>query len=208
MIDLATIPAPTEEDPADMEQPRGPQRRCVVSGVVCPKEKLLRFVVDPQGVIVFDLSQRLPGRGIWLSASQDVVNTAVGKRVFARAARKAVRVPEDLGSQIPTALRGHCLNFIALARRAGQAVCGFEKVRSAIRDGSAGVLLAASDGAADGREKITALAPALPLLNGFSAAELGQVFGRDATVHAAILSGGFVSRIRHSAALLRGFTTM
>lgn len=207
MLENTEIPAPAD-DPATMEQLRGPQRRCVVSGQVFPKERLLRFVVNPDGMIVFDAAQKLPGRGIWLSAGQDVVNTAISKKVFARAARRAVRVPEDLAQQIGTTLRQHGLNFVALARRAGQAVCGFEKVRSAIRGGTAEVLFAAADGAMDGREKITALAPTLPVVDGFSAEELGQVFGRDAVVHAAVLSGGLARRVRQSAVLLRGFTMM
>ncbi len=61
---------------------------------------MIRFVLGPGRVIVPDLAARLPGRGIWLSAEDDVIETARAQghlaRAFARAARGPVSVPADL----------------------------------------------------------------------------------------------------------------
>lgn len=193
-------------DWAEEEQPEsGPNRRCVATGTVRPKDELLRFVVSPAGEVVPDIEQRLPGRGIWLSARRDVVNTAVGKRLFAKAARRAVTAPEDLADRVHAALLRRCLDALGLARRAGQAVCGFEKVKAELKAGRAAALVEARDAAEDGRAKMRALAPAVPLVEVFDAAELGMPFGRDQAVHVALAPGGLARRLVREAGLLAGF---
>lgn len=193
------------EDWAEADQPGGPQRRCIATGQVRPKEELLRFVVSPAGEVVPDLERRLPGRGIWLSARRDVVNTALSKRLFAKAARRAVTVPEDLADRVATLLGRRCLDILSLARRAGQALCGFEKVKAELKAGRVAVLVEARDAAEDGKGKMRALASGVPVVELFDAAELGEPFGRDQSVHAALLPGGLARRLVDEAGLLAGF---
>lgn len=189
----------------DDELRKGPNRRCIVTGSVLPKEQLLRFVVGPDSMVVPDVEGRLPGRGIWLSPGRDVVNTAVAKRLFAKAARRAVAVPDDLADLIERILHRRCLDALALARRAGQAVCGFEKVKAELKSGRVAVLVQAGDAAQDGRDKLKALAPGAVVVDQFDAAELGAVFGRDHAVHACVAPGGLARRLTTEAALLAGF---
>ncbi len=155
----------------------------------------MRFVVGPDGVIVPDISERLPGRGLWLSASRDIIGEACAKNVFAKAARGQVSVPDDLSDRVEQLLRQRCLEIIGLARRAGQMVGGYEKVRSYFKTETAGVLIAANDGAEDGRSKISALAPEIPLFDCFTGGELGAAIGRDRLVHAIIAEGGFANSL-------------
>src|SRR6185437_8940793 len=84
-------------------------------------------------------------------------------------------------------------------------VAGYEKVRSALRDGEAAVLLAAADGGESGREKVRAAAPALPLVDVLTAAELGAAFGRDHVVHAVVGPGRLAKALLGDAARLAGF---
>lgn len=195
-----------EETEADEEpQPTGPERRCIVTGQVRPKEGLLRFVVGPSGEVVPDLARVLPGRGIWLSPARDVVNTAVTKRLFAKAARRAVTVDAGLADRLEALLMRRCLDIIGMARRAGAAVCGFEKVKAEIKARKAALLVEARDAAADGRGKMTALAAGLPTVELFDAAELGWVFGRDHAVHVCLAPGRLAERLMTEARLLAGF---
>ena len=53
-------------------EPKGPLRRCLVTREVRPKPELLRFVVGPDQTLVFDPAERLPGRGLWLTARRDM----------------------------------------------------------------------------------------------------------------------------------------
>ena len=50
-----------------------PERRCIVTGDVQPKAGLVRFVVGPDGQIVPDLADKLPGRGIWVTADRGLI---------------------------------------------------------------------------------------------------------------------------------------
>src|SRR5450432_2648570 len=153
-----------ETGEGDNEPLKGPLRRCLVTREVKPKTGLLRFVVGPEQQVVFDPAERLPGRGLWLSAGRDIVETAVAKGLFSKAAGERVSAPADLAAQVERLLGQRCLALMGLARRAGQLRTGFEKVREDLKAGRAALLLAASDGAADGRGKLAALAGDLPVI--------------------------------------------
>ena len=181
-----------------------PRRRCIVTRAVHPREELLRFVLGPNGTVTPDPAAILPGRGMWVSPRREALETAIAKKAFARAAKAPVIVPPDLVDQVAALLARRCLNLIGLARGAGQAVAGFEKVVAAIRRGRVRLLLEAGDGSAGGRGKLRAAARQLPVIELFTGTELGEAFGRDFIVHAAI-EGGFADRLRVEASRLAGF---
>ena len=180
-------------------------RRCIVTGDVRPRAAMVRFVVDPDGRIVPDVSARLPGRGLWLTARRDIVAAAVTKRIFARAARSQVGVDDGLADRIEQLLARHCCEILGLARRAGQALAGFEKVRTLVASGGAAVLVEAADGGSDSRAKLAALAPGLPVIDRLSAAELSAALGREHVVHAALLPGRLAAAFVAETARLGGF---
>ena len=182
-----------------------PFRRCIVTGEVRAKAELVRFVVGPQATVVPDISGRLPGRGLWTTARRDIVQQAVAKRLFARAARMQVAADEGLADQVERLLAARCGDWLGLARRAGQAVAGFVKVRTLVAAGEAAVLVEAADGGADSRGKLQALAPGLPVVDGLSAAELSAALGREHVVHAAVTRGRLAACLMTDAARLDGF---
>lgn len=165
----------------------------------------MRFVVGPQGELVPDVAANLPGRGLWLTPRREILERALAKRLFARAARRPLSVPEAFSDRVEALLARRCCDAIGLARRSGLAVAGFEKVREAVRSGRAAVLLSALDGAEGGRGKVRALGRHLPLVTVLVAAELGEVFGRDHVVHAAIGGGRLSGRLISDAEKLAGF---
>lgn len=183
----------------------GPLRRCLVTGDVRPKSQLIRFVVDPQGRLVPDVAERLPGRGLWTGATRDIVATAVKKRLFPRAARAAVVVEADLGDRVQWLLLQRALDLIGLARRGGLAVQGFAKVEAMLAARAAGILIAATDGSADGRLKLRARAGDLPVVEALTASELGAAFGRESAVHAAMKPGPLAQAFLTDATRLCGF---
>ena len=191
----------TDPDPDDYETPEtGPIRRCVVRRESFPVDGMIRFVVGPDDLLVPDLSASLPGRGFWVGADYQLLSEAVNKNLFAKAARQKLTVPPDLVAMIAKALTMRCRDILALSRRAGQAIAGFEKVREALRGGQVALVLIARDAADDGRQKITALASAvseqkLPVVSPLDGATMGQAFGRDHVVHVALLSGGLAKRM-------------
>jgi predicted RNA-binding protein YlxR (DUF448 family) len=183
----------------------GPWRRCLVTGELRERGAMLRFVIGPDGELVPDLAARLPGRGWWLSPRRDIVEQAVRKRVFARAARRAVRVADGLADRIETLLAGRLIDGLGLARRAGLAVAGFERVCEAIGNGKAAVLVAALDGAEGSRRKLAGRGRGLPLVRVLTAAEIGAAFGRAHVVNAALGRGPLSRRLVADAEKLAGF---
>lgn len=182
-----------------------PRRRCIVTRDSRPADSLLRFVVAPDGAIVPDLAGTLPGRGIWVTADRASVEAAVAGKLFARAARQRVMVDDRLADRVEAQLLRRCLDLIGLARRGGAAVAGFEKVRAFLSRQTPGLLLAASDGAAEGREKIERLARGVPVASALTRGELGRAFGREQAVHAVVASGKLADQLKAATRRLSGF---
>lgn len=205
--DQVRAEATDAEAPFEALPERGPQRRCLASGQVLPKEALLRFVVGPDGVLVPDPAGRLPGRGLWVTPERAIIRRAQTKGLFAKAARAPVKVPDDLLDRLVALERRRLFDLVGLARRAGQALAGFEKVKAALAKGAVRILLEADDGAEQGRERLAALArataPEAVTLGGFSAEELGRALGRPHAVHVAIAPGAMAERMVQVADRLR-----
>jgi uncharacterized protein len=198
---MDTAESDTDNRPADLSSPL---RRCIVTRETLPKDVLVRFVIGPAGEIVPDVRGRLPGRGLWVKSDRAALGTAVAKNLFAKAARRPADVPSDLVDRTVGLLRQRCLDHLGLARRAGQVVCGFEQVRDALRAGRVGVLVAASDGAADGRAKLKAIAGLVQTVALLTVAELSAALGRENVVHVALAPGRLADRFLLDAARLAG----
>ena len=184
---------------------RSPQRRCIVTRETLPTDRLIRFVVGPNNTIVPDIEGRLPGRGLWLRATRDIVEKARAKNFFAKAARAQLSVDDDIVDRVEGLLLRRCLDILGLARRAGGAVAGFEKVKSLLADGKTAVLFLGRDGGEDGRRKVLSKAGDALVVDIFTSAELGSVFGRDRAVYAAVSAGALATRLLNEAGRLAGF---
>jgi predicted RNA-binding protein YlxR (DUF448 family) len=189
---------PAETDDTEDDPETGPLRRCVLTRERLPKEQMIRFVIGPDRAVVPDLSARLPGRGIWLSARRDVLEPGRSEadshrqlvRAFAGAARGPVAVPSNLRSLLEEALVRRITELLGLARRAGQAMAGFEKAREWLKADRARVVLQASDGSVAERTRfLSGVSSALPVLDPLPGAAMGRLFGRDFVVHVAIAPG-------------------
>ena len=181
----------------------GPDRKCIATGDVAPKHGLIRFVVAPDGQIAPDVLERLPGRGIWVSADRAALQMAVDKNLFSRSAKTQVSVPEDLVDRIEAALARRVTDLIAMARKGGHAVAGFEKVKDWLASRPVGVLLQASDGSERGKSKLWTPEGAR-YFGILTAQELGLAFGRQSVIHGALAAGGLAPRVVEGAAKLQG----
>ncbi len=210
-MSIAASPHPAETEPhappaaAGRGVGRVPERRCIVSGRVASREDMVRFVVDPGGRIVPDVEETLPGRGLWLTARRDIVETACAKKSFAKAAKRPVDTPAGLADEVERLLRRRCLDGLGLARRAGRLAVGFEAVRGWLQENRAAVVLTAADAAEGGAGKLRALATGLPVLDVFSSAELARALGREHAVHAALAPGRLTDTIMRETVRLAGF---
>lgn len=181
----------------------GAERKCIATGEVQPKFGLIRFVVGPDQQIVPDILGKLPGRGIWVSAKHETLTKTIAKGLFSRGAKQTVSVPGTLISDIESQLARRVIDLISLARKSGQAVSGYEKVKDWLSKETARVLIQASDGSARGKSKLSTPYGG-SFIGWLTADELGLAFGRQTAIHGALASGGLTSRIVEEAARLKG----
>ena len=177
-------------------------RKCIATGELLPKARLIRFVVGPDQTIVPDINGKLPGRGIWVSADRAALDKVVTKKLFARAAKQPVEVPAGLTEQVEALLVKRLIELVGLARKSGQAIAGFEKVKDWLGKEDVKVLLQSSDGSERGKTKLWTPEGAR-YVGWLTRDELGQAFGRESVVHAAIGAGGLAPRVVEEAARLK-----
>jgi uncharacterized protein len=182
----------------------GPERRCIATGEVQPAHGLIRFVVGPDGTLVPDLLGKLPGRGIWVAADRAALDKAVTKKLFARAARQPVTVPDDLVDRVEAGMADRVVHLISLARKAGVAVAGFEKVKDWLVKDQAEVLIQAADGSERGKSKLRPPDGEGRFIGCLTAGELGLAFGRENVIHGALAGGGLTARVVEEASKLAG----
>jgi predicted RNA-binding protein YlxR (DUF448 family) len=185
---LTTSPASSQN--AAEGQRRDRERRCIVSYESLPDAKLIRFALAPDGTIVPDVAAKLPGRGAWVRADRESVETAARKQLFSRAFK--CEAPADLAERTESLLARRCLDQLGLMRRAGAVAIGATQVESAIRGKPALTLIEAADGAQEGREKLMSLHIGLwggppAAVACFSSEDLGVALGRERVIHACLL---------------------
>jgi uncharacterized protein len=178
-----------------------PERRCIATGDSQPKGGLIRFVLGPDSAIVPDIAGKLPGRGLYVAADRAALDLAVRKKLFARAARQPVTVPDGLADLVEALLLRRVLDLLSLANKAGEAVAGFEKARDFLASGRGLVMIQAVDGSARGKTKLRRPDNAA-YVGCLTGAEIGLAFGREHVIHAAVAAGGLARRVVEEAAKL------
>ena len=188
---------------------------CAVTRQVRPIDELIRFVLSPQGEVIPDLKRKLPGRGMWVSASHRAIAEAVRRNQFSKGFKRDVRAAATLAADTEALLVRSAIDALAMAAKAGQVVAGFSKVEGALGQrrapssdkgpdkGSVRALIHASDGAADGLRKLDGKLDALarpnagitdesgeiPVVKTLTSEQLDLALGRSNVIHAALLAG-------------------
>jgi len=184
----------------DIELDTGPraqelERMCVATRTVRPVADMIRFVVGPDGEAVPDLKRKLPGRGVWVTATQDALSDAVKRKALARGFKREVRLPADLVARTGELLERAALDALAMAGKAGLVATGFTRVEAALAREKVVALLHAAEAAADGVRKLDAALrrrlehDPIVTIGILTSAQLDLAFGRPNVVHAALLAG-------------------
>ncbi|MDE2446112.1 MAG: RNA-binding protein [Alphaproteobacteria bacterium] len=183
-------------EPANADEAPLPDRMCIVSREVKPETALIRFARAPDGLVVPDLKRKLPGRGVWVTCDAEILAEAIKRKAFSRGFGAEAKVGPELVGQVATLLRKDMLAALSLTRRAGLGVCGFMKVEEALVKGNIRVLLHASDGSIDGRQKLDRKCASNTVIwDLFSSSDLDLAFGRSNVIHAAVANGGLAEKL-------------
>lgn len=207
-----------EQDGEDKRGHKPRERRCVASGAVRDPAYMVRFVLSPDGDVVPDAFQKLPGRGVWVSANEAALREAVKRGGFNRGFKTKVSVDADALVELTRAqLSRRFLGQLGMARKASRLAFGHTGVKEAASRGDVALRIEASDGAPDGRGKLRTLSLATareldradpPVIGCFNAKDIGAALGRDPVVHAAMVKGPMTAEILWSARRLAGFVDM
>lgn len=199
-------PVSADMQGSEREEKKAVARRCIVTGEVFPKSEMIRFVLSPDATqVVADVTARLPGKGMWVHASRTHVDAAMNAAGFARVAGQSLPKDPAFADKVEAMLKRHALDLLSLCRRSGALVSGFEKVHAACKSNEAEILVEASDAAEDGKSKLAGVAKGIERIDGFSRQELGQITGREETVHVALLPSGITQRFMEAAKRLQGY---
>ena len=201
--------ADVNEDAPEPDDQDGAVRRCLATGERREKADMIRLVVGPDDQLVPDLAERLPGRGLWITASRDMVETALKKRLFAKAAKARVNADADLADRIEGLLRRRARDLLGLAFAAGAVHQGFDQVEAWVGSNrpKLGAMVVARDASAGGRRKFLGLGREAPVVDVFGATELGEAIGRADAVYMMVERGGLCARLLKEANRLAGFVT-
>ena len=153
-----------------------PERTCIITGDTLPPHRLIRFVAAPDGYAVADLAGSLPGRGAWVTASEDAIRKANKRGHFKRALGGGLESNDQMIMMIAAQLRARVLSTAGLARRSGILLGGSGKL---LAEGNCVGLLAADDASLRETEKLRAKLAVDWVARNFSATELGKICGRD-----------------------------
>ncbi len=185
------------------DRSEGPERKCIATGEVQPKFGLIRFVTGPDGQVYPDVAAKLPGRGVYVAADRAALDKAVDKKLFSRGFKAQVTAKKNLADEVEKQVARRVIELISLARKSGDAVAGYEKVKTWLDRDEAQILIQASDGSGRGKSKLST--PHFGKYIGWlTADELGAAFGRQTVIHAALASGGLAKRVVEEAQRLRG----
>jgi hypothetical protein len=113
-------------------------------------------------------------------------------------------VPDGLADLVERLLVTRVVDLLSMARKAGEAVTGYEKVKDWLAKGQAATLLQASDGSERGKTKLHAPPGEGGFVGVLTAGEMGLSFGRERAIHAALAAGGLRTRVVEEAARLAG----
>jgi predicted RNA-binding protein YlxR (DUF448 family) len=182
----------------------GTQRFCAATGAIRPIDEMIRFVIGPDGTPVPDLKRRLPGRGIWITATREALCAAITRKAFARAFKRDVRLAPDLVEATERLIERAALDVLAICHKAGNVAVGFANVEASLARAHVMALLHAVEAAPDGVKKLAAAlrrradAAEIVVIDTFTSAQLDLALGRSNVVHAALLAGpasnGFLAR--------------
>ncbi|MEP3889357.1 MAG: RNA-binding protein [Hellea sp.] len=214
MTEAPTISEEEAEFGPDRRGHKPVERRCLASGETREPADMVRFVLDPEGVVTPDIQGKLPGRGVWVSSDRKSLEKVIALKSFARGFKGKAKVEGDLVGLTEKLLERRILGLITMARKAGVIALGNDQVQSMAREAAIAFRIEASDGSKDGRSKIRTLAKAMnreqdlpdPIVIGcFTADQIGQALARESIVHAAIRPCKLAKSMKVDVRRLSGF---
>jgi len=179
---------------------QGPERTCLGCRKKAPQSQLVRYVAGPGAELLVDYRHKLPGRGCYTCLDSECMALAVRKKLFSRALKIELQsfdfdsLKLHLGEQIVQKIK----NLVGMGRKSRQLFHGSGQFELAVRKGTLGPVLFATDLAENSEEKLLRIARKhqLDVYRLFDRDTLGHLTGKNKTGVIAICSGELAESIR------------
>ncbi len=163
-------------------------RTCIVSGQSLDKTALIRFVIAPDGQLTPDIHQKLPGKGIWVSADRASLEKAVSKHLFQKKTKEKINIDQNIIDSIESITLNKIISTLGMARKSGNSVAGEQKVIELQTTYPEALVIIAKEASARQRQKVKNPERAA-IEDILSATQLGHIFGREEVMYCAIKPG-------------------
>jgi predicted RNA-binding protein YlxR (DUF448 family) len=162
-----------------------------------PIDEMIRFVVAPDGAVVPDLKCKLPGRGVWITATRQAMTEAIKRRAIGGAFKRDLRVDAGLLELTERMLERAMFDALAICGKGHLAIAGFTKVEAALAREPVVALVHAAGAGRDGVRKLDSAlqnrgpdeAARIRIVTDLPADQLDLAMARPNVVHAALLAG-------------------
>lgn len=181
---------------------KNPQRMCIACRKSQDKKQLLRFVLDPEGRIVLDYRQQLPGRGTYTCIRLECIAAAVKKNGFRRAYPDLIRTAVDaaeLQQQTRRTLENRISGLLAIARKSGQLISGSNQVLDGLKKSSPPALMVCAQDISDAMaDRLNAAAQPLKIVTArmFDKKTLGHLLGKEERSVVAVVPGALAEALQ------------
>ena len=162
-------------------------RKCVITGLVKPKNALLRFTILPSNEFVPDFNKKLGGKGIYFSNSKSLIRNVVQTAKIGKLIHKPAKYDQNLPDLIEKLLAAKGLEALNLARKSGNLIFGFEKIKEQIIKNKVAFVVEATDAGADGKQKMFELCKNIEIVSIYDSATFDRAFDKEMVVYIAIL---------------------
>ncbi len=172
-------------------------KKCIIKDKFFEKKLMLKLVLSPDGKIILDLNEKLPGKHIWISSERNSLIEAENRNLFSNFFGIKKDENKKILINIISFLKKRIVQRISLARKSSYAICGYEKIKSALFLNKIDLLIQASDGSKKEKNRLKGKFYNKSLIECLKSSEIGVAFGRDYIIHAGILSNGFNEKFKN-----------
>lgn len=188
-----------------------PKRTCIACRESLDKSKLLRFVLAPDGTVVPDLMNKLPGRGAYTCMKASCLYKACERNQFSRAFKTNVPAadPKVLQAWVIQSMEDRIASYLALANKAGKVVSGSDLVADMLKRKASvkKLVLLAVDISEDIGKKLRGLADLHGVAHAtlFTKDHFGELLGKGLRSVVAVQGEGFVNTMNNEIDRYRNF---
>jgi len=173
------------------------KKKCIITGRSLEKKFMFKFVLSPDGKVFPDLNEKLSGNNFWISSNREILIEAQKKETFSNFFNTKPENNIKIINDIIFLLKKRIIQRISLARKGSYAICGYQKIKSALSQNKIELLIQAIDGSKKEKKRLIGNFEKKLQIQCLKSSEIGMAFARNHILHGEILSNGFKEKFKN-----------